>query len=158
MADEGLRERLIAIREDAERIANALAALVMPEPIAVPVDVGIEEEVATLRAFLRLRRIRARFFAEALFADPAWDILLDLRLAELEGRRVAVSSLCIAAAVPATTALRWIGLMTETGLLTRLPDPRDGRRVFVRLSSQGSAAMSKFATIAVAVWRESTHA
>jgi hypothetical protein len=44
--------------------------------------------------------MREQFFGPDLFADPAWDILLDLYAARLEQQRVAVSSLCIAAAVP----------------------------------------------------------
>jgi hypothetical protein len=43
--------------------------------------------------------------SEDLFADPGWDILLDLYAARQEGKQVSVSSLCIAAAVPPTTAL-----------------------------------------------------
>jgi hypothetical protein len=46
-----------------------------------------------------LAGFRARFFQEELFADPAWDMLLDLLQAEIAQHRVPVSSLCIAAAV-----------------------------------------------------------
>ncbi len=49
------------------------------------------------------------------------------------GNRVAVSSLCIAAAVPATTALRWIKALTDRGLFVRAADPQDGRRVYIEL-------------------------
>src|SRR3546814_13384386 len=61
-------------------------------------------------------------------------MLLNLFAADLEGGRVSVSSLCIAAAVAPTTALRWIGRMTEAGLLDRAPDPDDRRRPFVMLT------------------------
>jgi hypothetical protein len=71
-----------------------------PKPIVASATDG-----PLFRAFLRLR---SQHFVPALFADPAWDILLDLAAARIDGRMVAVSSLCIAAAVPATTALRWI--------------------------------------------------
>ena len=37
----------------------------------------------TVRSVIRARRLRARFFDEELFADPAWDMLLDLLQAEL---------------------------------------------------------------------------
>jgi hypothetical protein len=87
-----------------------------------------------IRNLIQKRRIRDQFFANGLFADPAWDILLDLMAARLEGKHVSVSSLCIAAAVPATTALRWITGMTESGLLERRMDPDDARRVFIELS------------------------
>lgn len=87
-----------------------------------------------IRQMIKLRRLRDSFFDSTLFADPAWDILLDLMAAKLEQRPVSVSSLCIAAAVPATTALRWISTMTENGLLIREHDPEDARRVFIGLA------------------------
>ena len=90
----------------------------------------------TVRNVIRARRLRARFFDEELFADPAWDMLLDLLQAEIAQHRVPVSSLCIAAAVPATTALRWIKTMTDTGLFQRRADPHDGRRVFIELAPE----------------------
>lgn len=107
-------------------------ATVMP---SAPIDPG------AVRRAIRQRRLRDVFFAGNLFEDPAWDMLLDLFAAELEGRRVSVSSLCIAAAVAPTTALRWITRLTEVGLFQRQDDPRDGRRAFIGLSAQGSAAM-----------------
>ena len=56
-----------------------------------------------MRSVIRARRLRSRFFPDDLFADPAWDMLLDLLQAEIAQLRVPVSSLCIAASVPATT-------------------------------------------------------
>lgn len=99
---------------------------------------------ADVRAAIRARRLRGRYFDAGLFADPAWDMLLDLFAATLEGARVSVSSLCIAAAVPGTTALRWIGIMTEAGLLLREADPRDRRRAYVALSADASVAMAGY--------------
>jgi len=89
-----------------------------------------------VRAIIKKRRLRDNYFVSALFADPAWDILLDLMAARLSGQTVSVSSLCIAAAVPATTALRWITSMTKNGMLERKSDPMDARRVFIDLSDE----------------------
>ena len=97
-----------------------------------------------MRNVIRARRLRARFFDEDLFADPAWDMLLDLLQAEIAQHRVPVSSLCIAAAVPATTALRWIKTMTDNGLFQRRADPHDGRRVFIELAPSASVAMRRY--------------
>lgn len=97
-----------------------------------------------IRDIIRARRLREELFGAGLFADPAWDILLDLTAARIEGRSVAVSSLCIAAAVPATTALRWIKQLTEAGLLRRVADPDDGRRVFIELTDRAAAAMTAY--------------
>ena len=118
-----------------DETAPAVLRLIEPPKDAPPLSVDV------VRAVIRSRRLRSRFFTEELFADPAWDMLLDLIQAELAQHRVPVSSLCIAAAVPATTALRWIKSMTDAGLFVRRADPHDGRRVFVELSPQASAAM-----------------
>jgi DNA-binding MarR family transcriptional regulator len=99
---------------------------------------------AEVRAIIRLRRMRDRYFPADLFADPAWDMLLDLAAARIERTRVAVSSLCIAAAVPPTTALRWIKAMTDKDLLRRVADPHDARRIFIQLSNDASIAMDKY--------------
>jgi hypothetical protein len=74
-----------------------------------------EVSADTVRGVIRAQRLRSRYFREDLFADPAWDMLLDLLQAEIAQLRVPVSSLCIAAAVPATTALRWLIRMTVAG-------------------------------------------
>ena len=113
----------------------------MPEPSTGEAP-GVSLD--TVRQVIRARRLRARFFDEELFADPAWDMLLDLLQAEIAQHRVPVSSLCIAAAVPATTALRWIKTMTDVGLFKRRADPHDGRRIFVELSAGASDAMRRY--------------
>lgn len=144
--------RLRQLSDEMGRIAQTLARLSAgPEgtaPVAAPAGAGLGEaappDIDTVRQVIRARRLRGRFFDETLFADPAWDMLLDLFQAELAQHRVPVSSLCIAAAVPATTALRWIKSMTDCGLFLRRPDPHDGRRVFIELSADASRAMRRY--------------
>ena len=140
------RRRLAQLSEEVGRIARALAAL-SGDPAPAPVEAAAAPLVShgpLVRTILRLRRMRGQHFEPALFADPAWDILLDLASARIEMRTVAVSSLCIAAAVPATTALRWITQMTEQALLVRRPDQHDGRRVFIDLSEGAAFAMEAY--------------
>ena len=97
-----------------------------------------------IRRMLRQRQLRARFFEGDLFADPAWDILLDLTAARAEHVRVSVTSLCIASAVPPTTALRWIAQMTDMGLLERVNDETDRRRAFIALTDKAADAMARY--------------
>jgi hypothetical protein len=97
-----------------------------------------------VRRIIRQRQMRARYFDAALFADPAWDMLLDLTAARVECKRVSVTSLCIASGVPPTTALRWIGQMTEAGLLERVGDESDRRRAFLALSDRAADAMAEY--------------
>ena len=144
--------RLRQLSDEVSRIAATLARLsVAPgaAPVERPARAAPRGEAPNVslelvRQVIRARRLRARFFDEELFADPAWDMLLDLLQAEIAQHRVPVSSLCIAASVPATTALRWIKTMTDNGLFKRRADPHDGRRIFVELSTSASEAMRRY--------------
>ena len=144
--------RLQQLSEEVGRIANVLAALSEHEAAAAAVaavDSGPKAREGALdagfiRSIIRVRRLRDHFFRGELFADPAWDMLLDLMAARVERQRVAVSSLCIAAAVPPTTALRWIKSLCDQGLFVRIADPEDGRRVFIELSAETAARMEAY--------------
>lgn len=142
--------QLQQISEEVRRIASALERISaddMPsqESSAYAGDLhGRRIDGGAVRAIIRARRLRDQYFGPELFADPAWDILLDLYAARLEKQRVAVSSLCIAAAVPATTALRWIKTLTDVGLLVRAADPQDGRRVYIELAPQAAERLGAY--------------
>ena len=111
----------------------------------VPEERTLDRQRAkAVRRMLRQRRMREQYFPADLFADPAWDMLLDLYAARLERQPVSVSSLCIAAAVPATTALRWIKTMTDAGLFLREDDPDDGRRIFIALAEGACEALGRY--------------
>lgn len=146
--DDDPVQRLRELSAEVALIAQALSALGPGSSVADrrPPYRGEAGETPppsapAIRQMIRARRTRDQYFAAELFADPAWDILLDLMAARLEGRDVGVSSLCIAAAVPPTTALRWISAMTEQGLLVRVADADDRRRVFIRLSADAAERM-----------------
>lgn len=141
-------ERLRLLNEEVARLAEVLSQLAA-EPrggVRAPAsgyrgEPEPDPDPRAIRATIRARRLRDQHFAPELFADPAWDMLLDLYAARLEGRRVSVSSLCIAASVPPTTALRWIGTMHDAQLFGREPDPTDKRRAHITLTERAAAAM-----------------
>ena len=143
--------RLRQLSDEVGRIASTLARLSAEpssatRPTELPPATGDVPDVSAdmVRTIIRARRMRSRYFDEDMFADPAWDMLLDLLQAEIAQLRVPVSSLCIAASVPATTALRWLKTMTSQGIFVRRADPHDGRRVFVELAPQASQAMRRY--------------
>jgi DNA-binding MarR family transcriptional regulator len=92
----------------------------------------------------RARRLRGKYFKSELFGEPAWDLLLDLFIHGERGKTVSISSACLGAAVPATTALRWIDCLVTEGLLMRVTDASDKRRIFVQLTPCGREAMLAF--------------
>lgn len=89
----------------------------------------------------RDRRARNRHFDDSLFAEPRWDILLDLFVAGEEGRAISISSACIGAAVPHATALRHMGVMQSKGLIERRADPRDARCQHVSITDNARTSM-----------------
>ena len=159
---EGESERLRRLNEEVARIAQTLTLLASREDLrpsaerpglvgdrrpaygAAPAARSAPIDPQDIRKAIRSRRLREQFFAPALIEDPGWEMLLDLFAAELEDRAVSVSSLCIAAAVAPTTALRWIGKMSEAGLFQRRPDPFDRRRAFMALTDQARVGMEQY--------------
>lgn len=97
-----------------------------------------------VQTVIRGRKLRAKVFNRDLFADPAWDILLELYACELAMQRICVSSLGYAVEVPQTTVLRWLKVLEQEGLVVRTSDPVDGRRIWMTLSPAGSQKMAAY--------------
>lgn len=157
-ADVGESLRLQLLADQVSRIARALSDMTgnapslgrrggLRSPTDDYADAAAGQSPVTakaVRAVIAERRLRERFFDPDLFGEPAWDMLLDLYAARLEHTRVSVSSLCIAATVPSTTALRWLRTLTEEGLVRRRADPQDRRRVFIELVETTATGMDRY--------------
>src|SRR3954467_5218298 len=146
---EARAELLIRLSKEVSRIAGSLAQLSIGAAIPPPqnpfsnqndLDVPLERATWLIHA----RRTRAHYLAPELFADPAWDSLLDLLRAEIAHERISVSSACIAAAVPPTPGLRWLKTLEQHGLVVRQCDLHDARRTFVVLSQDTSMALRRY--------------
>lgn len=98
------------------------------------------------KGLLAERRLRSKHFAKLEFGEPVWDLLLDLYTCNLTGRSVSVSSACIAAYVPPTTALRYITMLVSQGIMLRAADKNDARRVFLVLSDETRLAIDRYLT------------
>jgi PAS domain S-box-containing protein len=90
---------------------------------------------------LAKRRLRTQFFEEALFGEPAFDILLDLFVQEQAGRETCTTSAAVAAGAALTTALRQIAWLVDRGFVLRTPDPHDRRRTLLHLTALGQQTM-----------------
>lgn len=99
------------------------------------------DEAEVVAQIIDARQKRATLFSPNLFADPAWDMMLELFLAELKGQTLATSQLGHKANVPMTTSLRWIEKLEADGWVRRMPDVHDLRRVFVEISERGFHTM-----------------
>lgn len=124
---QALTRRLETIAEDLQQDIVSLRTVGQQDPYSIDL-------ARMARRYLRARRYRAAALGAELFADPCWDMMLDLFASRVEGARVSVTSACVAANVPSTTALRYMARLEQLGLLVRTADPLDGRRFYVSLS------------------------
>lgn len=91
------------------------------------------------------RQARKAFFKDPhILGEPCWDIMLDLTAAELEHKKISITSACIASGVPPTTALRWIAILEKDGIVERSHDENDRRRMFVRMTEFGMRQMHNY--------------
>lgn len=107
-------------------------------------DASSVDNPSLIRRVLHARRRRSRFFDPDLFADPAWDMLLELYALHLEQRRTNTTNLCVSSGVALTTALRWITKLEEQALVLRKELPNDGRVTWVELTPKGIRAMRNY--------------
>lgn len=92
----------------------------------------------------RNRRSRVKFIRSNLFGEPGWDILLDLFVARIDGKRISITSACAASDCPPTTSLRWISVLEGEGMVIREDDILDGRRSWVTISDSGMKCMVEY--------------
>lgn len=143
-----INKQVLALQAQVNRLVRRLQGGTRPSDGPGLAVVGAADRASRIRAWLRARDKRTSFFGPDLFADPAWDILLELYLSHLEQQKVSVTSACVAARVPSTTGLRWLKTLEDRGIIHRSRDPLDGRRMFVALTPKGEKAMDGFAEAA----------
>lgn len=99
-------------------------------------DASSDHAVAdAVRREIRRRAERSKFFPAEIFGEPAWNILLDLYLSASFDRPVTVSNACDASSVPHSTAIRWIDMLVDLGMIERQQSELDQRVIFLRLTS-----------------------
>jgi DNA-binding MarR family transcriptional regulator len=92
------------------------------------------------------RRSRDKVFSNALFGEPAWDMLLALYAYPTRGILLGVTSLSYAADCPPATGARWQKVLEEEGLIRRGPRVSDSRVQLVGLTDKGRHLMEKYLT------------
>lgn len=136
--------RIHALRDNRRAPQGAVGppALKAVESRVEPLEAyGGEAVVDLARRMYELRRRRDATFADELFSEPAWDILLHLFIAGAEGRVVSAINACEGAAAPQTTALRKLKQLQDARLIVREGDRENARRSYVRLTYLGCRKM-----------------
>lgn len=125
---------LEALSRDIEDIAKQLRKILSQK------EMNSDNSYANIYArekYMKRRKVDSIFEFEGFSQSPAWDIMLDLFEAHSQKKSISVTSACIGAACPATTALRWIQVLGKMGLILRSDDPTDKRRAIVSLTEDG---------------------
>ena len=95
------------------------------------------------RALLE-RRLRSNHLTNAIFGEPAWDVLLVLYIADFVGGKQTISNVASLVDVPVSTVVRWVRQLERENLATREPHPHDRRMVFVRLGELGREVLDRY--------------
>ena len=99
---------------------------------------------ARLRRLLRENEVRTDLFGWQLAAPSAFDLILSLYAAELNGRQNLVSHVGEASGLPQTTALRWLKMLEAEGWVARLPGPLRRRTFVIVLTDRARTALKAY--------------
>ena len=76
------------------------------------------DHVASLAAaILDFRRSRSKILPRELFAEPAWDLLLELFVADAHGRRLTARQVCSRANIPPSVMSHWLKHLSQSGFV-----------------------------------------
>lgn len=105
-------------------------------------DLELPEEL--ISSFIRVRRARTYYLPREIFADPAWDMLLGLLEAEVQGRQVSLEDICSMSGTSASSALRWLKVLESSELTRRRSDPETMDSDILELSPKGRFALRRY--------------
>ncbi|HEY0627446.1 MAG TPA: hypothetical protein VGD10_12045 [Allosphingosinicella sp.] len=113
-------------------------------------DWSIQETLAVLAARQEYgqRRERDKIFEDGIFADPGWDLLLDLFVMASEGRAVSIPHACAAAYAHPGTVRNLIAHMEKSGLIRRIAHPAAPDCAYLELSDSAYQKMLQYFSVA----------
>jgi DNA-binding MarR family transcriptional regulator len=98
-----------------------------------------------VRFLVKARQVRTKFLGSDIYlADPVGDMLLHLYMSRAGSRPVIKSDLYTASGVPDTTALRWIRVMEDSGLIQSARDNSDRRLRLITLTPETVEAFDRY--------------
>lgn len=116
-------------------------------------SVSTQPTVNHLMFDIHVRRYRKAHFDGVDLHGASWDMLLDLMMAERNGRELSASDLATGAHVPLSSGLRMIASLEAADLVRRFTDHRDRRRSLVHLTEKGRERMSSYFHHLDGIWR-----
>ncbi len=132
-----LESLLSQVQTKVDSVRQIAATDQSDESNSKPEVINDAELVVRAENLLKWSRLKAQFLnlGTGLFSDSCWDMCLDIYICDLKEEQITVSSVAHSSGIPMTTAMRYINVMSEEGLLEKTPNPSDNRMVFVSTSS-----------------------
>lgn len=104
----------------------------------------LEMALVTARKAVADRRTRAAFIgSEEIFGEPAWDILLDLFIRQAAEQQDGSRAFAQADS-SVSTAMRWLRVLEQTGLVELKADPTSANSCLVHLTPAGYEGMLRY--------------
>jgi len=114
---------------------------------ATPLPVSNVTEALSPRAYfealLRLRRTREQYFGSTLFGEPAWDIMIELMIARIDGHEKKTSELGAFLGSSDSDRRAFIDALIESRLVERFHNGNDEADDYVALSSEAARRMAE---------------
>ena len=115
----------------------------------MPANDRASENAAAILAF---RRERSKLLPRDIFAEPAWDLLLDLFVADAAGKRITAREVGAKSAVQPSVMSRWVRYLLQVGLV--IGTSSSGLDDELTLSAKGFAAIEQMMQRADAITQE----
>ncbi len=122
-----------------KRVVHGVGGAVRSAAVPLVMTAYTEADAALCdmaRSIVAARRKLGSRLDGALFANPGLDILMYLFAEGVNGATVTTNACCAAAGVPRTTALRWVKLLQDRGLIDGSDDITDRRVTMLALTDR----------------------
>lgn len=113
-------------------------------------SLAAERRARVCRLLIAEREIAGRLIDKIFVSNPLWDILLDIYLAEFEGRLVYQT--CLAPGAPPANPHRQSRRLARLGVVERMLDPMDNRRINVRLTPEMRSSFDELMDSLGSLW------
>jgi IclR helix-turn-helix domain len=134
-----IKAALAVASEKIDTLKNIAAVSDNPtssETASLSDELGQQGLVGRAETMLRWSRFKTKTLdlGAGLFSDSCWNMCLDIYICDLKREQITVSSIAHSSGIPMTTAMRYINVMVEEGLLEKSPNPSDNRMIFISTS------------------------
>ena len=98
---------------------------------------------AFFTSLLELRRMRERHFGTELFGEPAWDVMLQLMIARIDGTEFKLSELTGNSASPPIASRQYVEELIQARLVDRFENADNEPDFYLSLSSEAARRMAE---------------